>query len=136
PRHINNSMKSEEQRSKERRKTKTLIRSFAQREHAAEHKCRSDQDEHDRRPTDLTPEPNPIALRMESARVADRFGTEDGEDRFKVAETESAPRRCCNHPEGVMENAPAKIGGDTCPLEPAKMEPLERLTTHEQEDRQ
>jgi hypothetical protein len=35
-----------------------------------------------------------------------------------------------------MEDAPAKIGGDTRPLEPAKMEPIEGLTTHEQQDSQ
>src|SRR5205807_10101855 len=102
-------MQSEYDRADERGEAEPLIGSFPQRQDPAYKKSRANDDQRDRGPTQLAPQPEPIAFRMQRARVARRSRAENRKDGVEISQTDPTPGRCANQLESVAKDPPPKI---------------------------
>ena len=106
---IDKSVGGADERADERGQAEPLIGSFLATEKRGELRARAATIERNRRPAQFRPQPEPVALRMQSARVAERLSPKNCEDRLEISQTDSAPGRRANELKGVLKNQPAKI---------------------------
>src|SRR5947207_14025432 len=99
-------MDREQERSDKRGETITLVGSLSQRENSANKQGNTDDREHDRRPTEVSPKPKPVAFRMQGSRVAGRRITKNCEEQFEIANKDPAQVRITHDPKRVVENSP------------------------------
>ncbi len=136
PGNIDKSVKGEKHDADQCGQPIALIGSFAQRKDPPNQQRESNNRERDGRPTHLAPKPEPIAFRMQRARVGDRRGPKNCKHRFEISEADSAPGRVANEVEGVVKNAPAKIRRDAGVRDAAKMKALQGLAAKKEQRRQ
>src|SRR5258708_29449351 len=91
PGNIDKSVNGKKQNSDQCSQPIALIGPFAQWKEPPNQQRESNNRERDGRPTHLAPKPEPVAFRMQRARVGDRRVPKNCEHWIEVAKTDSAP---------------------------------------------
>ena len=132
---VHNSMKREEERRDEGRDPETLVRSFPQRKHTPDEQDDSGNGQHDRRPTRLGPEPEPVALGMNGSGARQRDVAKDGKHFIEISEPDAAPGRRADEVKRIPKDRPAQVARDAGVTGP-KVKALEGLAAEEQQHRE
>src|SRR4051794_1669380 len=80
---VDQTVQSENERANHGSEAEALVGSLLQGQNVTQQENDPNHGQHDRRPSHLRPEPEPVALRMQSARRVQRFVTEQGENGIK-----------------------------------------------------
>ena len=106
---INQPVQGKHKRSNQGGEAETLVGADLQRSDATDQQYRAQDDERQGYPSELGPNPKPIAFGMKRSGIAVRSVAKDGKNRFEITKAKPDPGRRADQLPGILENKPAKI---------------------------